>query len=237
MQTILVGGGAGGVGEAIVRALLGRGHRVIVPSRAEMRLERLRADVAAQGITNGTLITMIGDVGTPDSSILVRDRIASECGTLDIIIPSLGGWWEGALPDVTLEVWDTVMHEMLRTHFIFAQTFLPVLRAQASGGRYLAIGGGAAYHPIRNASLVSIAAAAQLMLTRALRLEIEDPQVDILEFVVDGPVRTRDSEMMAEEHWIRADDVARIACELAETGRTADPLTRTAGAIVRMLPA
>jgi NAD(P)-dependent dehydrogenase (short-subunit alcohol dehydrogenase family) len=237
MQSILVAGGAGGVGEAIVRALLSRGHRVIVPSRSEMRIERLRADIAAHGITNGTLVTMTGDVGTRDGSIAVRDRIASDCGTLDVVIPSLGGWWEGALPDVTLDVWDTVMHEMLRTHFIFAQTFLPVLRAQTSGGRYLAIGGGAAYHPIRNSSLVSIAAAAQLMLTRTLRLEIEDPRVDILEFVVDGPVRTRDSELMAQAHWIGADDVARIACELAETGRTADPLVRTAGPIVRMLRA
>ena len=233
---MLVAGGAGGVGEAVVRALLAGGHRVIVPSRSEGRLERLRSDVAAQAPHTDRLVTMTGEIGTPAGAIAICDRIVHDYERLDVAIPSLGGWWDGALPDVTLEVWDTVMHEMLRTHFVFAQTFLPVLRAQPGGGRYLAMGGGAAYHPIRNASLVSIAAAAQLMMTRALRLEIDDPGVDILELVVDGPVRTRDSAAVAGAGWIRVDDVARIARELAELGSTNDPATQTRGPIVRMRP-
>ena len=236
MKTMVVAGGAGGVGEAIVRALAAAGHRVVVPSRSGARLARLRDDVAAQGAA-GTLVTMTGEIGTPAGAIAIRDQIARECGSIDVAIPSLGGWWEGALPGVTVGEWDAVMHEMLRTHFIFAQTFLPVLRAQRDGGRYLAIGGGAAYQPIRNASLVSIAAAAQLMMTRAFRLEIEDPNVDILELVVDGPVRTRDSAAPAGENWMSADDVGRVALELAERGTTHDPTTETRGPIVRMYPA
>jgi NAD(P)-dependent dehydrogenase (short-subunit alcohol dehydrogenase family) len=237
LTTILVAGGTGGVGEAVVRALLEAEHHVIVPSRNAARLERLRLDATRRGSGRGTLLTLTGEIGTPAGAADLRDRIARDCETLDVVIPSLGGWWEGALPDVSLAVWDAVMHEMLRTHFIFAQTFIPVLRAQPAGGRYLAMGGGAAYHPIRNAALVSIAAAAQLMMTRALRLEIDDPKIDILELVVDGPVRTRDSQTLAEDFWIDADDVAAVTLELAERGFTAAPHTQTSGPIVRMKPA
>ncbi len=166
----------------------------------------------------------------------LRDQIARECGPLDVLIPSLGGWWEGNLLGSGPEVWDTVMDEMLRTHYVFAHAFVPVLCAQPAGGRYIGIGGGAAYHPVRNSSLVSIAAAAQLMLTRALRQEVENPQVDILELVVDGPVRTRISESMSAAHWITAGEVADVVVELVATGRTTDPAAHTSGPIVRMRP-
>jgi NAD(P)-dependent dehydrogenase (short-subunit alcohol dehydrogenase family) len=232
MKHILVAGGAGGVGEAIVRALLAAGHRVIVPSRSQARIDRLRLDAGA----NANLVSFTGEIGTLDGALLIRDRIAREIGRLDVLIPSLGGWWEGGLLSATPSVWDTVINEMLRTHYMFAHVFVPVIRAQASGGRYIGIGGGAAYHPIRNSSLVSIAGAAQLMLTRALRQEIDDPDVDILELVVDGPVRTRDSEHLAGLDWIKAEDVGRVVVELVAHGKTSDPTTHTAGPILRMRP-
>jgi NAD(P)-dependent dehydrogenase (short-subunit alcohol dehydrogenase family) len=234
VKQILVAGGAGGVGEAIVRALLAAGHRVIVPSRDAARLERLRADAARDPAGDAGLITFTGEIGSHAGATEIRDRIARDYGRLDTLIPSLGGWWEGALLEVTPGVWDVVMDEMLRTHYVFAHVFLPVLLAQPEGGRYIGIGGGAAYHPIRNSSLVSIAAAAQLMLTRALRAEIDDPAVDVLELVVDGPVRTRDSEHLAGDDWIAAAGVAAIVAELVADGRTNDPAAHTSGPIVRM---
>ena len=86
------------------------------------------------------------------------------------------------------------------------------------------------------APIVSIAGAAQLMLTRALRHEIDNPAVDVLELVVDGPVRTRDSERIAVPGWITADEVGRIVAELVRAGKTNDPSTHTSGPIVRMRP-
>jgi len=187
MKHILVAGGAGGVGEAIVRALLDAGHRIVVPSRSAARLERLRNDVAADRQRSDRLITITGDIGTIGGAQAIRDRIARDVGRLDVLIPSLGGWWEGGLLDATPAVWDIVMDEMVRTHYVFAHVFVPVIRAQPEGGRYIGIGAARPYHPIRNSSLVSIAGAAQLMLTRALRQEIPEDAVDVLELVVDGP--------------------------------------------------
>jgi NAD(P)-dependent dehydrogenase (short-subunit alcohol dehydrogenase family) len=235
VKQILVAGGTGGVGEAIVRALLRAGHRVIVPSRSAQRLDRLRADAGSGAM--GELVTFSGEIGTLAGAHAIRDRCVAEFGRLDVLVPSLGGWWEGDLLDATPDVWDAVMDEMLRTHFVFAHVFVPVLRAQAGGGRYIGIGGGAAYFPVRRSSLVSIAAAAQLMLTRALRAEVPDAHVDVLELVVDGPVRTRDSEAIAQPDWIPADAVAAIVVELAEFGRSTNPSITVSGPIVRMRPA
>jgi len=227
---VFIPGGAGGVGEGIVRAALARGHAAIVPSRSEGKLATLRKRVER---VDG-LITLVGQIGEPEGAEEIRARVEREIGTLDAIVPSLGGWWEGGrVTDMTATEWDDVMNEMLRAHFIVARTFVPVLERQGFG-RYVGIGGGAAYNPIRNAAPVSIAAAAQVMLTRALRAEIANPRVGIFELVADGPVRTRDSQAIAQSDWITADDVGRVALDLVETGKTLEPGTSVSGPIVRM---
>lgn len=233
MQNVVVAGGAGGVGEGIVRALLATDVTVIVTSRDPLRLEGLRARV---GAANERLVTVEANVGRLDAATAAAERLARDFERLDAVIPSLGGWWEGGpLAGVTGETWDAVMDEMLRTHFVFARAFLPVLRAQG-GGRYIAIGGSAADAPIRNASLVCIAGAAQLMMTRALALENAGSQLEIMELVVEGPVRTRDWEHLAAPHWTTADEIGAIVCDLVVHGRTSDALTTTHGPIVRMHP-
>jgi NAD(P)-dependent dehydrogenase (short-subunit alcohol dehydrogenase family) len=236
VKTILVAGGAGGVGEGIVRALLRAGYTAIVPSRSEAKLALLRTRTEPDRRGPGRLATLIGHIGEIEGAAALRDRIRTEFGRIDVAIASLGGWWEGQrLIDVEPEVWDAVMDEMLRTHFVFARVFIPALQQQG-GGRYIGIGGGAAYFPVPSSSLVSIAAAAQLMFTRALHAENDDPNLDILELVADGPVRTRDSEPIAQPDWITAEDVGRIAADLVATGRTTDPATETTGPIVRLRP-
>jgi NAD(P)-dependent dehydrogenase (short-subunit alcohol dehydrogenase family) len=233
VKTVLVAGGAGGVGGGIVAELLRRGHRAIVPSRSAAKLGLLRERLAAAAVDASPLQTFVGAVGEYAGACAVRDRIVSEHGTIDAVVASLGGWWEGRLLEMTPEEWDAVIHEMLGTHFIFARVFVPMLAAQG-GGLYLGIGGGAAYFPVPRSAPVSIAAAAQLMLTRALCEEVADTAVQILELVVDGPIRTRLSEHIAQAGWIENERVATIAAELIERGKTDDPAAKTSGAIVRM---
>ena len=164
-----------------------------------------------------------------------RSACATSSAAIDVAIPSLGGWWEGALIDVDPVTWEAVRTEMLDTHVAFARTFIPEL-LNRGGGWYLAIGGGAALQPIRNASIVSIAAAAQLMLTRALALELADRDVRITELVVNGPVRTRDSEAIARPNWITADQVGAVVAELVNTGTSTWPAWREEGPLLFMDP-
>jgi NAD(P)-dependent dehydrogenase (short-subunit alcohol dehydrogenase family) len=236
MTQVLVAGGAGGVGEGVVRALMHEGHTVIVPSRSAAKLALLRERLGADPPDRGTLVTLVGQIGDIDGAAQIRDRITREFGRIDVAIASLGGWWEGlSLIDVSLDVWDAVMYEMLTTHFVFIRTFIPMLIRQG-GGRYIGIGGGAAYFPIPKSALVCIAAAGQLMMTRALRAEVPEREVEILVLVVDSAVRTRDSEAVAEPDWITADEIGRVVVDLVAHGRTDAPSTRSNGPIIRMRP-
>jgi 3-oxoacyl-[acyl-carrier protein] reductase len=226
-RNVLVAGGAGGVGEGIVRALLASvpDVRVVVTSRSAERLALLEARLGEYADAR-RLIGIVGNAGDPRGAEAIRDRIRADVGPLDIAIPSLGGWWEGGpLLGVDLATWDAVMLEMLDIHFVFARTFVPELQRRP-GGWYLAIGGGAAYFPVPNASIVSIAAAAQLMLTRVLAAENARGDVRITELVVNGPVRTRESEAIAQPDWISAQDVGGVVADLVRGDTPAWPLRR-----------
>lgn len=236
MRNVLVAGGAGGVGEGIVRALLAEDDvRVIVTSRRAERLAQLRGYVGELADPQ-RLIGIAGNAGEPHAAKTIAQQIRAEVGGLDVAIPSLGGWWQGgSLLDVDPVTWEAVRTEMLDTHVAFAQAFIPELLRQP-GGLYLGIGGGAAFSPVPNASIVSIAAAAQLMLTRALATELTDRDVRILELVVNGPVRTREWEAVAQPDWITADEVGTVVADLVRDGTTHRSLQRRHGSILVMNP-
>jgi NAD(P)-dependent dehydrogenase (short-subunit alcohol dehydrogenase family) len=234
-KNVLVAGGAGGVGEGIVRALLASTDvTVIATSRDPARLARLESRIGPAEANR--FIGIVGDAADPQGSEAIAARIREDAGGLDVAIPSLGGWWDGGpLLGVDVATWDAVIHEMLDTHFVFARTFVPELERRP-GGWYLAIGGGAAFFPVPGSGIVSIAAAAQLMLTRALAAETRGRDVRINELVVNGPVRTRDSEALAAPDWITAGEVGTVVAELVREGTTSWPAFRDQGAILVMDP-
>lgn len=234
-MNVLVAGGAGGVGEGIVRALLATTDaRVIATSRNPARLELLTARLGRHADAQ-RLIGIVGNAGDPSGAEAIAQTIRRRFGALDVAIPSLGGWWEGDLLSTDVATWDAVMYEMLDTHFVFARTFVPELERRP-GGWYLAIGGGAALYPIRGSAIVSVAGAAQAMLTRALALETSARAVRINELVINGPVRTRDSEAVAQPDWITADEAGAVVAELVATGATTWPAWRTKGPLLIMNP-
>jgi len=233
---VLVAGGAGGVGEGIVRALLrDTDARVVATSRDPARLALLESRLAGT-IARGRLIGVVGNAGDPRGAEAIAATVRDDVGPLDVAIPSLGGWWEGGpLLGVDLPVWDAVMAEMLTTHFAFACTFVPELERRP-GGWYLAIGGGAAFFPVPKAAIVSVAAAGQAMLTRALADETTGRPVRVNELIVNGPVRTRDSEGIAGPGWITADEVGTVVAELLRDGATRWPAFRERGPLLIMDP-
>ncbi|HEY0615672.1 MAG TPA: SDR family oxidoreductase [Candidatus Elarobacter sp.] len=235
-KTVLVAGGAGGVGEGIVRALLlATDVRVVVTSRSAARLALLEERLAdAAGC--GRLIGIVGNAGDPAGADAIGERIRADVGALQVAIPSLGGWWEGGpLLSAGLATWEAVMSEMLTTHFVFARRFVPELEREP-GGWYLAIGGGAAFYPVPSSGIVSIAAAAQVMLTRTLAREHTANGIRINELVVNGPVRTRDSEAISAPDWITADEVGGVVADLIRDGTTSWPRWREQGPLLIMDP-
>jgi len=233
MTAILVAGAASGVGESIVRSLLSRGAAtVFATSRREKRLEEMRARLDS-GLQS-RFVPIVGDAGDFDGAEHVAAEVAVRGGVdAAVAIFGRGTWTSGPLLGVTGGTWRSIMDEMLTSHFAFARAIVPMLAAR-QGSLYLAMGGGAAFEPMPDAGLVSIAAAGQVMLTRILARECGPATPRIAELVINGPVKTRESERSAQPHWITDDEVGDVVTELVLRGTTTWPATNVNGPVIVM---
>src|SRR4051812_15424234 len=98
----LILGGAGYVGEGIVRSFLEEGAFVIVPSRSQERLAGLRKVLGP--LASERLVTVPANVGTLQGAEALRGQILTKMGRLDAVVASLGGYKVGArVVDLSLE--------------------------------------------------------------------------------------------------------------------------------------
>jgi NAD(P)-dependent dehydrogenase (short-subunit alcohol dehydrogenase family) len=234
MKTVLVAGAAGGAGKGIVRALLSGGMRVIATSRRRERLEALRTSLDAATLDRFT--PLVGNAGDFSGAVMLADA-AWALGGADAAVAVLGRgvWTSGPLLTLPPQEWRAVLDEMLTSHFAFARAVVPRLLGKPDS-LYLSIGGGAAFEPMPEAGLMSIAAAGQAMLTRVLARERQSAHVRIHELIINGALRTRDSQHVAEPGWISADDVGAVVAELVRSGTSTWPNVRVRGPLFVMDP-
>lgn len=231
-RTFLVAGGAGDVGEGIVRRFLRAGATVIVPSRSAENLERLLQgvrDAPALGANAaGRLVTLEGHLGSEEQAGELRERVL-EIGSLNGVVAALSGpsmkdtQSTGPLIDVAIDTWREILEHNLNVHFITAKTFIPVLGKQDSSYTFISGGGGEFVKP--GDAPVSVALAGQLMLARALAQEQTGVRVKAL--ILCSPVAAR-SRTEVQEAWLTADEVGVYATYLASAGAAAvdDALVR-----------
>ncbi|MGF1514729.1 MAG: SDR family NAD(P)-dependent oxidoreductase [Elainellaceae cyanobacterium] len=205
-KTVFVAGGAGSVGEGIVRSLLQAGAKVFTISRHQEKLEALRGYLG--DLAGDRLVTFTGSLGDFDSAEAVKHEILSQQDQLDAVVASLGSTWKGGVPitQLSMEDWQQYLFTNLTTHFVCARTFLPLLE-KLQDSSYTFLGGAAAEVVTPNYALVSIPAAAQLMMAKVAMAELKDSPIRINEVMVNSLVKTRNSAEQAQPHWITADEV------------------------------
>jgi len=235
VKTILVAGAAGGIGASVVAALLSDAEtHVVATARSDERLDALRESLDPE--VRQRVTPLAGDAGDFAGAARLAERVATLGGTdAAVAILGRGLWTSGPLLELEPDAWKSVLDEMLTSHFAFARAVVPLLATRADS-LYLSIGGGAAFGPVPEAGLMSIAAAGQLMLTRVLAREAKmKPRV--LELVINGPVNTPETRTSADPAWITADDVGRVVAQLVLHGATTWPGIRTDGPSIVMEPA
>jgi NAD(P)-dependent dehydrogenase (short-subunit alcohol dehydrogenase family) len=209
----VVAGGTGTVGEGIVKAFLAAGATVVVPSRSQQAIDRLRDTLA--DVPTKKLATVVGNIGDVQDATRLRDEILGRYAHIDAVVASLGGTWEEKLKlvDVPFETWQKYWESNLTPHFVAARTLLPVL-ANRKGASYTLLGGLSAVVPVPQYSIVSINSAAQLMMARILFEEMKETSVRINQ-VICGYINTRARAAYARPEWITADEVGQFCAYLA----------------------
>lgn len=182
-RTILIAGGAGGMGLATALRFAKDGARVVLADLPGPRLEEARARVAEAG---AEVLALPLDIRSAQACREVVSK-ASEAGGLDVLVNAAGIWLEGPATEVGEEDWDRVLDVNLKGAFFLISAAIPHLAA--SRGVIVNIASDAGLVGNNGAAVYCASKGGLVLLSKALALELA-PQGIRVNAICPGDVAT-----------------------------------------------
>ncbi|MDP9358063.1 MAG: SDR family oxidoreductase [Chloroflexota bacterium] len=168
-QTVLVTGGATGLGFAIAKAFGRAGARIGLNDLTPGSVEHACAALAGQGITcHG----VPADVRDADAVRQMVADVTEKFGVPDILVANAGIYPNSPFLDIAEEEWDRVLDTNLKGVFLTCQAAARVMVRRGHGGRIVTISSGAANAASWGWAHYCASKAAVVMLTKAMALEL-----------------------------------------------------------------
>ena len=174
----LVTGGAGGIGRATARRLLGEGACVVLADIDEVALGEASEELG-RAFGEDALRAVRLDVTDEPAVSAGFAQAAVEFGGLDILVSNAGLASSAAIEETTLALWDRNMDVLATGYFMVSREAFRLFRAQQIGGNivFVASKNGLAASP--NAAAYCTAKAAEIHLARCLALEGAEAQIRV----------------------------------------------------------
>ncbi|MFT0892678.1 2,3-dihydro-2,3-dihydroxybenzoate dehydrogenase [Pseudochelatococcus sp. G4_1912] len=213
----LVTGASGGIGAAVVRALLDEKAHVVATDLDTASLERLRQDIPHPCLTTAVL-----DVSDPDSVVTVTTQVETQIGPIDILVNVAGVLSTTLVVDTDFAEWQRVFAVNATGVFLVSKTVSAHMQ-QRRRGVIVTVSSNAAGIPRHGMAAYAASKAASTMFTRSLGLELA-PYGIRCNIVAPGSTLTP----MQETMWTDAQSPKRVIAGAPEIFRTGIPLGRIA---------
>jgi len=208
-RAVVVTGGTGALGRAVVTALLARGTRVAVPYRKSAEWDAL---LATTGGREALLFGRAADMADPKAAAAFVDEAAARFGGLDGVAAIAGAYaGSGTLEVAPVEEWSAMLAANLATAWAVARAALPHLLK--AGGSVVTIGSLSAERAGAGAAGYAVAKSAVHALTRVLALENQARGVRfncVLPATIDTPANRRAMPNADTRRWTPPDAIARV---------------------------
>jgi NAD(P)-dependent dehydrogenase (short-subunit alcohol dehydrogenase family) len=202
-RSVIVTGGTGGLGGAVVRHLLGEGWRVVAPVRGGS-LERLPE--GAVGVEAD--VTVAEDVER-----VVNLAAQDAAAPLRAVANLVGGFAMGGLVHETpVADFEAILRLNLRPTYLVTAAALPHL-VSAGGGSVVCVSSRAAVAPFAGAAGYATAKAAVLAFANAVAVEYRKQGVranTVLPSVIDTPLNRREQPDADHSRWVTPEEIAQV---------------------------
>ena len=122
--TALLTGATGGLGQAIAKALAGRGASVVLSARKAEALEALAAELPGEGHR-----VLPADLAEPGAA----EKLAAEAGEVDVLVANAGLPGTGRMADFTAERMTGTLRVNLEAPMLLARALEPSMLEKGSG--------------------------------------------------------------------------------------------------------
>ena len=213
-NTVLITGGASGIGFALARQLSDRGNRVIICGRSEESLEKAKAQAPA-------LLTRVCDVADPTSRHALLAWLKTGHPGLNVVINNAGVQYRRSFTDATaLQDLDQEVSINFTAPIHLIGDVLPLLRQQPQAV-IVNVSSGLAFSPMADVPVYCATKAAIHSFTLSLRHQLRATSVRVVELappIVDtGLGSGTRSEGTARQQMMSPEDFATEALAQLES--------------------
>jgi len=210
-KSIVITGGTGGLGTALVRRLIKKQYRLAVTYLLPEEAKRFEEEF---DVSEDRLLLTRVDATNPEAVTSFLKDVVDQWGDLHGLCSLVGGWAGGRDVDETDDVrFERMLDLNLRSAFYAVRAAVPHLR-NAGWGRILLIGSRGAVDYMSGQAAFNIAKAGVVALGKTVAEELNDSGVTanvIMPSVIDTPA-TRESLPYADYvDWPTPDEIAAVA--------------------------
>lgn len=176
MGIALVTGASAGIGREICVALAEQGHDIIAVARRRERLERLAAEIAAQG---RRVLPVELDLTDRQALAALPERLPAEWRDVDLLVNNAGlALGVDPLHKGDVADWDAVLDTNVRALLVLCRLFTPGM-VERGRGQVINLGSIAGRQSYPGGAVYCASKAAELALSRSLAMDLAGTPVRV----------------------------------------------------------
>ncbi len=220
-KVVLIPGGNGGLGQAVVPAFVQAGARVVSVGRGS-------STSPAQG-----WVSMEADVTDEQDVQRLVDEVVQKEGRVDVLINLVGGFASGRALETESSLWQRMLTLNLTAAFLLSKAVIPGMMARRSG-RIIHVAARSVVEPFPGAFAYIVSKSGLVAMVRTLAMELTGSGITVtgvLPGTMDTPANRENMPESDPSTWTKPESVAQTLLLLASN--EADQIN---GAIVPIGP-
>ena len=181
-KTILVTGGASGLGAALCHVLSSCGANIVI---GDLNLDKALTVASLLESSAGKVYAIGFNVGDPVAAERAINETIERFGKLDVLINNAGTDVTCSIEELDYNRWDRVVHTNLYGPFLLSKFAVPHMK-QAGGGQIVNIASTAAKRAWPNASAYHASKWGLLGLSHALHAELRPHKIKVTAILAGG---------------------------------------------------
>ncbi len=132
-QVVWITGASSGIGEALAQQFAAQSARLVLSSRREKELNRVKKFCISRGLTAENILVLPLDVTNHDSIPAGVEKVRDHFGRIDMLINNAGISQRSLCADTDMSVYRRIMDVDVLGQIAMTKAVLPVMLAQGSG--------------------------------------------------------------------------------------------------------